>query len=210
MIRTSTPRSAASCKAFITASSGTKYGAEIQMRRCADCSAVTNRSPAVSSFCDGALGTIIACTFDDALGCGRQFSSGILRVAQYQSPRIVACNCSTTGPSSRTWRVTPRRELRVEPQVFVADVVAADPADHAIDDDHLAMVAEIELKAVAGTLRRLERTDLDPGGAQCLDVGRGQTLAAHLVVEHVDAHARPGALDQRLCRRRPSPSSWIM
>jgi len=52
------------------------------MRFFADCSAVTNSKLAVSSFCDGELGTIMACTFDASLTRGTQFNSGIRRGAR--------------------------------------------------------------------------------------------------------------------------------
>jgi hypothetical protein len=45
--------------------------------------------------------------------------------------------------------VAPGAQVRVQPEVLVADVVAADPAGNAVDDHHLAVIAEVELEAVA-------------------------------------------------------------
>ncbi len=38
-----------------------------------------------------------------AAGTGSQLKSGIVRVAQYQSARNMACATCAAGPSMRTW-----------------------------------------------------------------------------------------------------------
>ena len=58
--------------------------------------------------------------------------------------------------------VAPGAEVRIQPQVFVADIMPADPADVAVHHDHFAVIAEIELKTIARTLGWLERTHLHP------------------------------------------------
>ena len=59
--------------------------------------------------------------------------------------------------------VTPVAELRIEAQVLVAHIVAADPGGVAIDDDDLAVVAKVELKSIASSLGGIESRHLYPG-----------------------------------------------
>ena len=74
--------------------------------------------------------------------------------------------------------VTPGTEVGIQSQVFIADVVAADPGQLSINDHHLAVVAKVELKTVTRTLRGLERTDLDASRPQFVNVLRRKTTAA--------------------------------
>src|SRR4029450_8340990 len=59
----------------------------------------------------------------------------------------------------------------------------------AIDDDGLSVISKIELKAIRLSLARIEWGRLDSGIAELAQVGIGQVRAAHLVEEHIAAHA---------------------
>ena len=92
--------------------------------------------------------------------------------------------------------VPPGTDLGVAGEVLVADVEAADPRHLPVDHHDLAMVPEIELEPVARALSGMELVNFDPRGAELVDVGARQIVAADLVVE--EAHPDPGLgpLDQ--------------
>ena len=91
-------------------------------------------------------------------------------------------------------RVAPLPDARVAPEVFVADVEAADPGAPAVHHHDLAVVAEVQVQPVdAAADGRLHR---DAGGPQPVDVGARQAVAADLVVQQVHPHAGGGALQQ--------------
>ena len=82
-------------------------------------------------------------------------------------------------------RVAPVAE-RAAPQVFVPHVQAADESHPTIHYYDLAMIAEIELEAVASATPGVERRHGDAGGAQGLDIGFRQRVAADLIVQDPD------------------------
>jgi len=55
-----------------------------------------------------------------------QFTLGMRRVAQYQSPSRVCCSCSAAGPSIRTW-VSRQGVNSGQAEILIADIVPADP-----------------------------------------------------------------------------------
>ena len=69
--------------------------------------------------------------------------------------------------------VPPMPEFRIPSHVLVAHVVAADPGGVAVHDNDLAVVAEVDLKAIAGALPGMEVQHLDPGFAKLFDVALG-------------------------------------
>ena len=64
--------------------------------------------------------------------------------------------------------VAPGAAARVFPEILDADVMAPNPGQAAVHGDDLAMIAEIELKAVAPPQGGVEGRQLDPGVAQVL------------------------------------------
>ena len=82
-------------------------------------------------------------------------------------------------------------------QVLVAHVVAAYPGVFAVHDHVLAMVAEIELEAIAPPLRGVEGGNLDPGHLQLsVQAGLGKLATAYLVVQQEYLHPGPGPVRQ--------------
>jgi hypothetical protein len=57
--------------------------------------------------------------------------------------------------------IAPWRQRRLLAHVFIADVVPADKAEHTVDHDDLAVVAEIDLEAVEPAAAGGEGLDLD-------------------------------------------------
>ena len=92
--------------------------------------------------------------------------------------------------------IAPAPDPRVPTEIFVADVVAADPGGVAVHDDGLAVVAEIELKAIARPLAAVERQDIDVVVAQFRHVGGRQAEAADLVIQEIDVDAPVNGRDQ--------------
>src|SRR5690606_6002868 len=74
-------------------------------------------------------------------------------------------------------------------EVFITDIDAADDREAAIHHRDLAMIAEVDLEAVAPALGGVERADIDAGFGQGADIGARQLEAADLVVEEVDLDA---------------------
>src|SRR5690606_30320727 len=100
------------------------------------------------------------------------------------------------GPLEGDVGVAPGAELRVEPEVLVAHVEPAHVPAHAVDDDDLAVVAEVEAEPAAPRAPPAEPGDAHAGLVQLLEVPLREVVAADLVVEEVDADARAGLLDQ--------------
>ena len=88
--------------------------------------------------------------------------------AQFQSSSHETCTHCTTGPCDLHVRVAPRADLRIFAEILVADIVPADKSRPAVDDDDLAMVAEVELEAVGVALAGVERADLHAGARRSL------------------------------------------
>ena len=61
--------------------------------------------------------------------------------------------------------------------------MSANEAQHAVHHDDLAMVAEVDLKAIEPAATRRESFDLDTGIAQRLHITVGQGVAADAVVQ---------------------------
>ena len=68
----------------------------------------------------------------------------------------------------------------------------------AIRDDEFAMVAEIELEAIAPAARGLEALDPDAAVAQDAEPFRRELVAAHFIVEEIDFHPGARAADEVL------------
>jgi hypothetical protein len=83
--------------------------------------------------------------------------------------------------------IAPRRQARVRAEIFDADVVAADERAVAVDDDDLAMVAEVQLEAVDELAAGRERMHVDAAAAQRVDVAARQIEAADAVVQQIAA-----------------------
>ena len=85
-------------------------------------------------------------------------------------------------------------------QVFVADIVATDPGGLSVHHHILAMVAKIELEAIAPALGGAERGDVHAGHLQlAAEAGLAEFVAADLVVQQ--EYLEPGA---RLVRQYPA------
>ena len=89
--------------------------------------------------------------------------------------------------------VAPVPELGVLSHVLVADIVTADPRGVPIDDDDLAVVAEVDLEAIAGPLAGMEIEDVNSGVAELFDVACWQFVAADLVVQEMHLSSRPSS-----------------
>ena len=74
-------------------------------------------------------------------------------------------------PGEPQMGIAPVPDVGIFAQVFVADVVSADPRLPTVDDDHFAVVAEIELEFVAPALAAAEGTDPYAGFAQGMEIG---------------------------------------
>ncbi len=97
-----------------------------------------------------------------------------------------------SGPREAQVRVAPGAAA-AEAQVFIAHVVAADPGADTVDDHDLAVVAEVELEAVAAALGGIEGRQAHPGALQAAVEGRAvEARGADLVVEQVDVHTGRG------------------
>jgi len=59
--------------------------------------------------------------------------------------------------------------------------MAADPGRLSVHDHDLAVVAEVQLKAVARCFSGVEVIHLDPGRTKRVQVSPGQIVTAHLV-----------------------------
>lgn len=94
--------------------------------------------------------------------------------------------------------IAPRPELRVASHVFVADVLPADEGDAAIGDDELAMIAEVETKALSALPIRHEGLEPHAALAQRLPKCGWQLARADLVDEHAHAHAARAGSEESL------------
>ncbi len=97
-------------------------------------------------------------------------------------------------------RVTPVADIRIQPQVLIANIVATDPGHMPVDNDDLAVIAEVELEAVAAPLSGIESGNLHASLAQLATQPRAVKIAAaYFIVEQV--YADTGA---RLVRQDPA------
>ena len=69
--------------------------------------------------------------------------------------------------------IAPRRQFGVASQVLIANVVPTDEALQAVDDDDLAVVAEVDLEAIEPAVTGAEGTYLNAAFTQRLAVCRG-------------------------------------
>ena len=68
--------------------------------------------------------------------------------------------------------------------------MAADPGFTAIDDHDLAMIAEIELEAIAPTPSGIEGSDFHASGGQLpVEICTRKSTAAYLVIQQKDCNA---------------------
>ena len=67
-------------------------------------------------------------------------------------------------------RIPPGANLWIQPQVFIANVVAADPCARAVNDHGLPMIPEIELKTVAPPFAAVKRVSLNTGRPQFVNI----------------------------------------
>jgi hypothetical protein len=147
-------------------SSGTKYGLDIQMRRFASWMAWRKKSVQVSNLSAGPEGrqkAMPASAVRRGLRFPIQHRGGFGRPIPIFEPRDL--HALHDWARHFHMRVAPCANLRVEAKVFVAHIVSADEGNSSIDDDRLAMVAEVELKAIRLSLPRVEGTRLDPAAA---------------------------------------------
>ena len=86
--------------------------------------------------------------------------------------------------------------MRVTPEVFVAEVEAADPGPAPVDDHDLAVVAEVQVQPAGAAADHVEGMDLHAACTQRADIGARQAEAAERVVQQVHAHAGRRALEQ--------------
>ena len=99
-------------------------------------------------------------------------------------------------------RVAPRPDPRIETEVLVAHVDPADEGDLAIDDDGLAVVAELDLEAMA--LRAAaEACDLAARFAKRREVAAREIRRSELVVEKPHRAAASPCRDQRVAQPPP-------
>ena len=66
--------------------------------------------------------------------------------------------------------VTPVPDFRIPPQVIVSHVVSTHPGFLAVHHDHLSVVSEVDLEAVAGALTCVEGGGLDSSVPKLLQV----------------------------------------
>ena len=96
--------------------------------------------------------------------------------------------------------VAPVAELFVEPEVLVADIVAADIADFPVDDGDLPVIPVVgtqrEKFADGDQLRRQEGTFCGACFAQQLSRLSRQLAAPELIVQYPDLNALPGFLGE--------------
>ena len=85
-------------------------------------------------------------------------------------------------------RVPPTTECGVATQVFISYIVSSNPGNSSIDDDILAVIAKIQLEAIAGTLPAVERKYLDAGRTKFLAIRGGKSEAANFIVEKQNAY----------------------
>ena len=83
-------------------------------------------------------------------------------------------------------------------QVFFAQVVAAYKTGVSIDDQQLAVVAEIDLEAIAAPLGRFETRDFYTLTAHDLEVGIRHLDAAYFIVQEADPYAVARPVYQRI------------
>lgn len=101
--------------------------------------------------------------------------------------------------------VQVRRGIALDAEMFVApetvataidvargDVDAADVGYVAINNDYLAVVAAVELRAKEGETQAAPRTDLYATLSKALQLASGQGVGADGIVEDTDTHARAG------------------
>src|SRR5476649_580417 len=103
-------------------------------------------------------------------------------------------DCHGRGSRDCDVGVAPVSEVRVAAKIFVADVVAPNVSGLAVDDDDLAVVAEVDLEAIAKVAAGQERTCFHRGFAELAQVSLGKLVRADLIVEkeHLDALASFG------------------
>jgi hypothetical protein len=95
--------------------------------------------------------------------------------------------------------------LALDAEVFVApeavattinvarsDIDAADVGYAAINDNDLAVIAAVELRAQERKAQAAPRADLDATLAKSLQLASGQGVGANGIIEDADAHARAG------------------
>src|SRR5690606_16720662 len=91
---------------------------------------------------------------------------------------------------------------RLAAAVFIAGVEASDETAPAIHHQDLAVVAEVDLQAVAPGPRG-EGMHRNTTRAQCRDVRARQVVAADAVIEDAYAHAGGGPLQQHALQLAP-------
>ena len=100
--------------------------------------------------------------------------------------------------------VAPVANTRMRTEVFLADIVATDPGTVAVHHQDLAVVAEVELEAVAAPLCGIEGGDLYPHPSQLPAQARAvKVAAANLVVEDVNADPCAGAIGEQPTQALP-------
>lgn len=104
--------------------------------------------------------------------------------------------------------VAPGAEALAFAEVFVADIQSAHEGLAAVDDDDLAVVAEVQLQARPPVAVGAEGAGLDAGVLHLAQVGFGEFVGTELVEEEVDAHAFAGLLDEGVLESGADPVAF--
>ncbi len=81
-------------------------------------------------------------------------------------------------------------------EIFISDIQTADKPLNPIDNHAFAMVAEIDLAAVAWATQRVAIEDTNTGFAQAPQIGPRQAGRADGIIEHIHSNTAPGGGDQ--------------
>ena len=96
--------------------------------------------------------------------------------------------------------IDPRRIFRLDPEFGVGGVLASDPGDAIIDDQRLAMIAQVDPAADHGPQivpDRKRHPGLDPGGLEVAPVARAnEAMRAQGIGEDPDLHPARGRADE--------------
>ena len=124
-------------------------------------------------------------------------AKGTSFAANCQFSRNERCSQRTASPSIRNWVSRQGDSPALPTRLLVADVHAAEKADFAVDDDDLAVGAEVQQAKAQPEARRIEARDVAAGRDERAEEG-GIHAGADAVHEHPNLDAGPRALDQEV------------
>ena len=85
-------------------------------------------------------------------------------------------------------RIAPVSKLWIFAEVFIANIMSANPCHPAVHDNHLAVITKVDLESVARSFLCVEIFDFDSGLAEFIFILNGKIVTPGLVVQKVNLH----------------------